>query len=161
MQRLPPITTRTATRFPYTPLCGSAFAVHDRQLLDGVSLGSALGDIGDAAVEKGRLARQARIDGVGTFMRGAAPVAGLDLESLAHQFAAERGVIEITADDEAAGAAGPDETVDHIVRIARLPVGEARRGDLGHGYRADAARPERGIEAATLQVGGDQDRKST
>src|SRR3546814_7620777 len=36
-----------------------------------------------------------------------------------------------------------------------ISVGEARRGDLGHGYRADAARPERGIEAATLQVGGD------
>src|SRR3546814_20442909 len=88
-------------------------------------------------------------------MRGAAPVAGLDLESLAHQFAAERGVIEITADDDAAGAAGPDETVDHIVRIARLPVGAARRGDLAHGYRADAARPERAITAATLQVAGD------
>src|SRR3546814_19395418 len=59
----------------------AAIAVHDRQLLDAISLGSALGDIGDAAVEKGRLARQARIDGVGTFMRGAAPVAGLDLRS--------------------------------------------------------------------------------
>src|SRR3546814_19568808 len=100
-------------------------------LLDAVPLRPALGDIGDAAVEEGRLARQARIDGVGAFVRGAAPVAGLDLESLAHQFAAERGVIEIAADDEAAGAGRADEAVDDPLRLAPLPTGAPRLCDPG------------------------------
>src|SRR3546814_6370059 len=60
-----------------------------------------------------------------------------------------------SADDEAAGAGRADEAVDDILRIARLPVGEARCGDLGHGDRPHAARPERRVEAAALEVGGD------
>src|SRR3546814_17522835 len=61
----------------------------------------------------------------------------------------------MAADDEAAGAGRADEAVDDILRIARLPVGEARCGDLGHGDRPHAARPERRVEAAALEVGGD------
>src|SRR3546814_4883353 len=41
----------------------AAVRIHDRQPLDAIPLGAALGDIGDAAVEEGRFARQARIDG--------------------------------------------------------------------------------------------------
>src|SRR3546814_14183168 len=76
----------------------AAVRIHDRQPLDAVPLGAALGDIGDAAVEEGRFARQARIDGIGAFMRRAAPVGGLDFEPLANQLAAERGIIQIAAD---------------------------------------------------------------
>src|SRR3546814_8581934 len=89
------------------------------RLLDAVPLRPALRDIGDAAVEEGRLARQARIDGVGAFVRGAAPVAGHDFIALPYQFGPELGVVEIAADDEAAGGRRAHEAVDDILRIAR------------------------------------------
>src|SRR3546814_7443656 len=95
----------------------------DRQPLDAIPLGAALGDIGDAAVEEGRFARQARIDGVGAFMRGAAPVGGLDFEPLAHQLAAERGVVKIAADDQTAVRPGIDEAVrseEHTCELQSL-----------------------------------------
>src|SRR3546814_3525681 len=74
MYRRPPRSTLTDTLAPYTTLFRS---------FDAIPLGAALGDIDDAAVEEGRFARQARIDGIGAFMRGAAPVGGLDFEPLA------------------------------------------------------------------------------
>ena len=123
----------------------TAIGVHDREPLDAVPLWPALGDIGDAAVEEGRFTRKARIDGVGAFVRGAAPVGRLDLEPLPHQLAAELCVIEIASHDKAARAAGLHKAVNDIFGVARLPVGETRSAHLAHIDRADAAGTERRV----------------
>src|SRR3546814_18956810 len=88
-------------------------------------------------------------------MRRAAPVGGLDFEPLANQLAAERGIIKIAADDQAAVRAGIDEAVDDILGAARLPFGEALRLPLGAGDRADAVRADRlgQADAAEVEIG--------
>src|SRR3546814_13610569 len=110
--------------------------------------------MGGAAVEEGRCARQGRIDGIGAFMGRAAPVGGLDFEPLANQLAAERGIIKIAADDQAAVRAGIDEAVDDLLGAARLPFGEARRLHPGAGDRAAAVRPHPPLPAAAFEAGG-------
>ncbi len=88
-------------------------------------------------------------------MRRAPPVGGLNLEPLAHQLAAERRVVKIAADDQAAVRSGVDEAVNDIFGAARLPFGEARRLHLGAGDRADPVRTDRFVKAAAFEVGGD------
>src|SRR3546814_3861838 len=83
------------------------------------------------------------------------PVGGLDFEPRANQLAAERGVVKIAADDQAAVRPGIDEAVDDILGPPRLPFGEARRLHLGAGDRADAVRADRLVQAAAFEVGGD------
>src|SRR3546814_171734 len=83
------------------------------------------------------------------------PVGGLDFEPRANQLAAERGVVKIAADDQAAFRPGIDEAVDDILGPPRLPFGEARRLHLGAGDRADAVRADRLVQAAAFEVGGD------
>src|SRR3546814_14419555 len=75
-----------------------AVRIQNGQALGAVPLGSALRDLGDAAVEAGASARQARIDGVGALMRGPPPVAGRDDIALPRQFLLPRPVVEIAAD---------------------------------------------------------------
>ena len=88
-------------------------------------------------------------------MCGAAPVAGLNLKTLTNQLAAQRGIIEIAADDEPAGAACLNKAMDDILCAPRLPVGELRRADFGHADRANAAGAERGVKPAAFEIGGD------
>src|SRR3546814_2093290 len=138
MYRRPPRSTLTDTLAPYTTLFRS---------FDAIPLGAALGEIDDAAVEEGRFARQARIDGIGAFMRGAAPVGGLDFEPLAHQLAAERGVVKITADDHADVRPGIAEAVDDILFSARLPFVESRPLHICAGDRVSSLRLDRLVQS--------------
>ena len=129
--------------------------IHDRQPLGAVILRAAFGDIGDAAVEEGAFAGQARIDGVGAFVRGAAPVRRLDDEALTGQLGLERDVVEIAADREIAVGIGADEALDQRLRAHARPVIELGGGDLGEADPAHRAGAERLEQPAAAKIGDD------
>ncbi len=131
-----------------------AIAIHDGEALGAVPLRPAFRDIGNAAVEEGALAGKARIDGVGAFMRGAAPIARGDDIALARQFLLERHVIEIAANrDVRLSTCGADEALHQRLIGAPLVIGGV--GDFGETDGRDAARTGRIKQARALEVGGD------
>jgi hypothetical protein len=120
-----------------------AVRIHDRELLHPFPLRALLRDVGDAAVEEGAFAGEARIDGVGAFMRRSAPVPGVDDKTLAGELRLQRDVIEVAADCQLAVRFGSNEALHERDRAGRRPVGEGGRGDFGEGHGADAARSHR------------------
>ncbi len=107
-----------------------AIAVHDGKALHACTLCPGFGNIGDAAVEEGTLARKARIDEVGAFMRGAAPFGGRDHPAFTHQFVPERDVVEITAHGQIAVRIGAHETVNQHLGRAAFPCAPCGCGNL-------------------------------
>ncbi len=132
-----------------------AVRIHDRELLAAVSLGARFGDIGDAAIEKRRFARQARIDRVGAFVCRAAPIGGLDDIALADQLAAQCDIVEIAADGKVARCVGANKALDQHFGAAAAPIGQLRRGHLAKADRADTAGAKRTIQAAAFEVAAD------
>ena len=116
-----------------------AIRIHDRQPLDAFAFRPGLGDVGNAAVEKGQFASQLRIDRVRTFMRGAAPFARRHDEAKPGQFLPEIDVIEIAADGQIAIATNADKALDQLLDIAAFPIIILGRRDFLQRDRADAS----------------------
>jgi hypothetical protein len=129
--------------------------IHDRKPLDAPVLGSALGDIGNAAVEEWAFARKARIDGVRAFVRRASPVPRRDDIAGASELGLERDVVEIAADGELAVRIGADETLDERRGTGAAPMVEGRRRHFRKGHGAHAARPDWAEKAAARQISRD------
>ena len=99
-----------------------AVRIHDGEALGAAVLGAGFGDIGDPAVEEGALAGQARIDQVGAFVRGAAPVARRNDEALPGELGLQSDVVKIAADGELAVRIGLDEALDQSLGAASAPI---------------------------------------
>ena len=132
-----------------------AVRIHDRDALLAGILGAGLGDVDDARVEKGLLPREARVDGVGAFVRGAAPVGGVDREALPREFAPGGDVMDVAADGDAAVAARLDGAGDELRGAGVAPLAISGGLGLAEGVAGDAVGAERGEEAGRAQVGGD------
>ena len=127
--------------------------VHDCETLHPFALGTTLGNIGDAAVEKRRFAGQFRIDCVGTFMRSAAPVPRRHIEAKPGDFIAVADIVEITADGQIAVAAYADKALDQLLDIAATPVIELWGCNLGKCDLAHTARAAGFEHARCTKVG--------
>jgi hypothetical protein len=129
--------------------------IHDREPFHPPVLRPGFGDVGDAAVEERAFAGQARVDRVGAFVRGAAPVARSHHEALARQLGLQRHVVQVAADRQLPVAVGADEAVHERHRPGARPMVEGGVGDFGIGDGADAAGAARLEQAAAAQVGDD------
>jgi hypothetical protein len=132
-----------------------AVGIHDGEALHPRILGPALGDIGDPAVEEGALAGEARIDGVGAFVGGAAPVARGDDIALAGELRLERDIVEVAADGQLPVRIRAHEALDQGSGAGSAPGGISRGRDFGEGHGADSTRADRAEQAAAAKVGGD------
>ena len=130
-------------------------AVHDGQPLGAVILRAGLRDIGDPAVEERAFAGQPRIDDIGAFVRGAAPVRRRHDPAFADQFLLQRHVVEVAADRQPVVAARADIAVNEhfgaAVRPSR-PVGCSDLAKAGLRQCVGAGRLE---QAVVAQVGRD------
>ena len=114
-----------------------AIRIHDGKALDAFALRSGLGNVGNAAVEEGQLARELRIDGIRAFVRSTPPFAWWDHEAQPRQFLTEIDIIEVATDGQIAIAAHADKALDQLFDIAALPIIILGRGDLLNRDRAD------------------------
>ena len=129
-----------------------AIRIHDRQPLHAVILGAGLGDIGDAAVKERALARQARIDRIGAFMGGAAPIAGAKGPCGASQSLMQAHVIEVTADRQPTALSILYAAMHQHFGPARAPHGKIGRGDLFKQHALQRTRAHRLEQAIILEI---------
>ena len=127
--------------------------VHNCETLHPFALGTTLGDVGDAAVEKRRFAGQFRIDRVGTFMRSTAPVPRRHIEAKPGDFVAVADIIKITANGQITVAAYADKALDQLLNVAAFPVIELWSCNFGKCDVAHTARAAGFEHARCTKVG--------